>query len=309
MSTLQAVLEVSLAWAQERDPERLLQLIVQKATEVAGAERGCVALIEGEQLAPRAMMGFGDGESISLTAARQVLAHNVPMAWEDLLRDHEVGRARSVLAQRLRAVMCAPLMIAGKAIGVLYVDATAGANYTCSDLVIMQALANQAAVALENTRLYQEAITDSLTGLYSAGYFYRRLQEEVERALRYRRPVALILADLNGLKGINDRHGHLAGNHALKTLAAILRGQVRAVDVPCRYGGDEFAIILPESGLVEAEALRARLEEAVLAVSNQDLPGWKGASFGTAAYPEDGETGEELFAAADGQVYTNKKKA
>lgn len=306
MSTLQAVLEVSLAWSQERDPARLIELVVQKAIDITSAERGCAALVEGDRLTPRALIGFSAGESISLTAARQVLAHNVPMAWEDLLQDPAVGRARSVLAQRLRAVMCAPLLIGGKALGVLYVDATTRGNYTSSDLVVMQALANQAAVALENARLYHEAITDSLTGLYSAGYFYRRFQEEVDRTRRYGRPVALILADMNDLKGINDRHGHLAGNQALQALAGILRGQVRAADIPCRYGGDEFAIILPESGLVEAEGLRGRIEQAVRLVSPRDIPGWKGAALGTAAYPEDGETGEDLFAAADHQVYVHK---
>ena len=306
MSTLQAVLEVSLAWAQEHDPARLLQLIVQKALGVTSAERGCIALTEGEHLIPKALNGFSAGETISLTAARQVLAHNVPMAWEDLLRDLAVGRSRSVQAQRLRAVMCAPLLIGGKALGVLYVDATTRGNYTSSDLMIMQALANQAAVALENARLYQEAITDSLTGLYSAGYFYRRFQEEVDRTRRYGRPVAIVLADMNDLKGINDRYGHLAGNQALQALAGILRSQVRAVDIPCRYGGDEFAVILPESGLAEVEGLRGRIAQAIRSVSSQDLPGWKGAALGVAAYPEDGETGEELFAAADHEVYAHK---
>ena len=306
MSTLQAVLEVSLAWAQEHDPARLLELIVQKAIEVTSAERGCIALLEGEHLLPKALIGFKAGESISLTAARQVLAHNVPMAWEDLLQDPTVGRARSVLAQGLRAAMCAPLLIAGRVLGVLYVDATTRGNYTSSDLVLMQALANQAAVALENARLYYEVITDNLTGLYSAGYFYRRFQEEVDRTRRYGRPVALILADMNDLKGINDRYGHLAGNQALQALAGVLRGQVRAVDIPCRYGGDEFAVILPESGLLEAEGLRRRIEQAIHSVSSQDLPGWKGAALGTAAYPEDGETSEELFAAADNEVYAHK---
>jgi len=307
-SPLKAVLEVSLLFAQEHHLDRLLQLVTRKAVEIASAERGCIALTEGGLLTPKAAVGLHpeEGERISNTLAQEVLKDRAPQMWEDLLQDQAVSRARSILRQRLRSAMCAPLLVGGKILGILYVDATTRGHYTSADLTVFQALASQAAMAIENARLFQEVITDPLTGLYSAAVFYRRLNEEIARHRRYGRPLSLILADLIGLNAINAAHGPEAGNRALLALAGILRGNMRSSDVPCRYGGDDFAVILPETGAETATALHREMKEASTMITAKEMPGWQGIAFGTATCPDDGDTAEALLMTADGQVLAGK---
>ncbi len=308
-SPLKAVLEVSLVFARERNLGRLLQLIIEKAIEITATERGCIALSEGDLLLPKAAVGIRpeEGERISSTLAREVLNGRAPLMWEDLPLDHKVGRASSILKQQLRSAMCAPLLVGGKVLGVLYVDSTTRGHYTSADLEVFQALASQAAMAIENAQLFQEVITDALTGLYSAAIFYRRLNEEVDRHLRYGRPLGLILADLNGLQEINDLHGPQAGDRALLTVAGILRSCIRSNDLPFRYGGDEFAILMPETPREATAALLEGLRTASTAISAREVSGWRGISLGLATCPDDGDNAVSLISAASSRLYEMKR--
>ena len=148
------------------------------------------------------------------------------------------------------------------------------------------------------------AATDALTGLAN----YRRLSEtletEIKRSERTARAFAVLLFDLNGMKRINDSYGHLAGNRALCRLADIFRSSCRSIDTAARYGGDEFAIILPETGAKEADAVGRRICERLVQRSRGTL---LSVSVGIAVYPEDGTTIETLFQAADRALYKMKE--
>jgi diguanylate cyclase (GGDEF)-like protein len=145
-------------------------------------------------------------------------------------------------------------------------------------------------------RLRHLAATDALTGLAN----YRRLSEavesEIKRSERTARAFAVLIFDLNGMKRINDQHGHPAGNCALCRLADIFRSSCRSIDTAARYGGDEFAIVLPETGAKEADAVGRRICERL---SNDHEEPRLSMSVGVAVYPEDGTTNETLFQAAD----------
>jgi diguanylate cyclase (GGDEF)-like protein/PAS domain S-box-containing protein len=148
------------------------------------------------------------------------------------------------------------------------------------------------------------AATDALTGLAN----YRRLSEilesEIKRSERTARAFALVLFDLNGMKRINDSHGHLAGNRALCRLADIFRTSCRSIDTAARYGGDEFAIVLPESGHQEATAVGRRVCERLSSDCEEPL---LSVSFGIAVHPEDGATIDALLQAADRALYEMKE--
>jgi diguanylate cyclase (GGDEF)-like protein len=173
-------------------------------------------------------------------------------------------------------------------------------------------LSSQAAIALENARLHdvvqRQAITDELTGLVNRRRFLAALEAEVVRARRLGGPLTVVLADLDDFKPINDRHGHHAGDAVLVGFADVIRDHVRDVDVAGRLGGEEFALLLPETDLdgarSGAERLRRSLEGRDLALSDGHVERVT-ASFGVAQL-EAGQSGDELLRAADAALYRAK---
>jgi diguanylate cyclase (GGDEF)-like protein/PAS domain S-box-containing protein len=149
------------------------------------------------------------------------------------------------------------------------------------------------------------AATDALTGLANYRKLSETLESEIRRSERTERAFAVLVFDLDGMKRINDSDGHLAGNRALCRLADILRFSCRSIDTAARYGGDEFAIILPESNGKEADAVGRRICER-LSSDREEPP--LSVSVGIAVYPEDGTTIETLFHAADRGLYNMKQR-
>jgi diguanylate cyclase (GGDEF)-like protein len=169
-------------------------------------------------------------------------------------------------------------------------------------------------MALENARLYEEARKladrDPLTGFYNHRFLHERLGEEIVRTHRARRQMSVLMLDLDDFKLVNDTFGHLFGDRVLMWTAEMIRSTLRGSDIAARYGGDEFAIILPETG--EAEALSAA-ERILTAFREHDFHGeLRGAvtisaSIGMATYPAEGRTGTDLIAAADRALYRVKR--
>jgi diguanylate cyclase (GGDEF)-like protein len=143
------------------------------------------------------------------------------------------------------------------------------ARFGDDDVRRLEELAERVAPAIENARRFREARLladlDSLTGLHNRRYFHETLAREVDRALRYQRRLSLVIVDVDGFKEINDRIGHLAGDAVLAEIADRIRQVVRSADIPCRVGGDEFAVIVPEVEVGQARQLVGRIQRAVSA--------------------------------------------
>jgi diguanylate cyclase (GGDEF)-like protein len=166
-----------------------------------------------------------------------------------------------------------------------------------------------AGALLDQARLFDQvrsmAVSDSLTGLANYRRLLSVLEAELDRSRRTQRPFSVVLFDMDGLKAINDQFGHLTGSRALVRLGKILRSHCRAIDTAARYGGDEFAVILPEAGTDIAARVVARIRERLS--SEAEAPALS-VSAGIAAYPEDGDTPEKLLGAADRALYGMKHR-
>lgn len=176
----------------------------------------------------------------------------------------------------------------------------------------LEILVRQAETAIENSFLYEEAVrlslTDGMTGLWNRRNFDLRLESELSRAVRFTEPFAVVFVELDQMKAVNDRHGHQAGDTVLIELARRLTEAVREVDVVARWGGDEFTLLLPKTGLAGAlllaEKIRSAVGNAPFRIDSAALD--ITISVGVAAYPEHGSSGKELVAAADSAMYRAK---
>jgi diguanylate cyclase (GGDEF)-like protein len=162
----------------------------------------------------------------------------------------------------------------------------------------------------ELASLRATATVDSLTGFYLRDYFFSRLEEEDERARRYGGGFALLMLDLDGFKEINDRHGHLAGDQFLREIGTTIRDQLRAADIACRYGGDEFCLLLPQTARAGAHAIAERIRAAVsrrvVGVDGQALR--VTVSIGLALFPDhDAGNVESLVRRSDEALYLAKR--
>ena len=133
------------------------------------------------------------------------------------------------------------------------------------DEEFLNTLMTQVSFAIENARLFHEAITDGLTGLFLKRYFQIQLDTELKRSRRHRRNIAILMLDIDYFKRINDTYGHLRGDTVLKGVAGVIKAIVREIDIVSRYGGDEIAIILPDTACDQAQAIAERIREKVAA--------------------------------------------
>jgi diguanylate cyclase (GGDEF)-like protein len=162
---------------------------------------------------------------------------------------------------------------------------------------------------LDNAQLFDQvsrlAASDSLTGLANHRRLLEAMESEIQRSRRTGRSFSVLLFDLDDLKKINDKYGHLMGSRAIKRLGFVLRNNSRAIDTPARYGGDEFALVLPETGPREAEQTATRICERLAQDGEEPLIS---VSVGQAVYPQDGTSIEQLLGAADLALYRMKRR-
>jgi diguanylate cyclase (GGDEF)-like protein len=247
------------------DLDEVLARTLEAATELQSADAALIALTTQEGKPFVATLGLSQEEAHSQAISGPPDGRP---ARSVAIRYRYAGEAELADAGAIHAGLAVPLHGETGQLGWLTVFTRSSArDFDEDDLLELESLALRAGPAIENARRFREARQladlDSLTGLHNRRYFHEVLERECARAHRYGRRLALVVLDVDDFKAVNDRIGHLAGDHALSEAAARVRQVVRSADIACRVGGDEFAVVLPESSLADAEQLFRRILEAV----------------------------------------------
>jgi diguanylate cyclase (GGDEF)-like protein len=310
------LVDVTKALSASRDIETILASIADGVLSLLEADMVAVVAHDERRQPTLRLERTANGKpptgAFSRTLIDQVLTTGEPVFVLDTDLVDTV-RSQSIQSLRLRTVVCAPLRAQGEIHGVLYAHSTNPLNaFTDLTRKLFLAFCDHASIAIDNARLYAMSITDPMSRLYNHAYCLRRLDEEIGRARRYKRTVGFLLLDIDHFKQINDRYGHRTGDAVIHAVASVLWATTRRSDIPARYGGDEFAVVMPEIGddsdrppsKIVAERIRSSV--GALELDNLKLTG----SVGIATYPADGryeETCWELIERADRALYRAKE--
>jgi diguanylate cyclase (GGDEF)-like protein len=320
---LTALQKATAALLTTLDLEILLGQILDAAiSAISAAEKGTLHLVARDtgQLQIRAVQGYTDPrirtfnptDSASFTAV--AVRERRPLIIHDANanpRTRYVGDIPEIRA--ISSMIIAPLLLGGRTLGAVSLDAYRRNAFTEADLQLLVTFAATATTAIQNAQLYTEvqkqAITDPLTGIYNRRGFFELGRREVERAHRFGRPLTALMIDIDLFKQVNDTQGHLTGDQVLAGVGSLIEHELRQVDLPGRYGGDEFIALLPETDLNNAfqaaERLRKSITQGVYLTDNE--PVHVTASIGLAELEQPGDTLESLIERADQALYVAKQ--
>jgi len=305
-----ALLDIIRALGTTLEPAEIADLLVERAAGWIPAPSWAVV---SSDLSARLQVLAGRGLTPDMGPALHSVANWVMYRGEDFASENLRGDAR-IRSESVGAVLAFPLACRGRRVGALIgFDRDASAKppqLSPAVLKALRTLVEPAAAALDSSLLLKRAealsVTDDLTHLYNSRYLNAILHKETKRASRSGRPVSLLFIDLDGFKSVNDTHGHLSGSRALVEAAAVIRGSARETDVVARFGGDEFAVVLPDTGGEGAFAVGERVRERIAAhnfLARDGLAIRLTASVGLATLPDVAASAEELMAAADKAMY------
>jgi diguanylate cyclase (GGDEF)-like protein len=274
----------------------------------------CILLREDNDLVVRAQEGrltplvredervpTGDGLTRDcLTSGRTLVAN-------------DVGRIEGYLPMfsETRSKVCIPLVSFGQPLGVVSLESSKADNFDAADTRALESVADICATGVQNAyyveRVRQLAYIDGLTGIFNRRFFELRIAEELERARRYDGTLAVVMIDIDHFKRLNDEFGHLLGDEVLRQVSSIFSQQLRKVDVVCRYGGEEFALLLPQTTADQAVGVADKLRREVAGWQFPGVPRPVTISAGTAAFPANGASRDDVVKAADAALYSAKQ--
>jgi diguanylate cyclase (GGDEF)-like protein len=222
-------------------------------------------------------------------------------------------RIDEVTQLETHSIICVPLKSKLRVLGVIQLVNVDMAHFTHEEEFFLQALCDYAAIAIENARSVEKiqelTITDDCTGLFNARHLYKTLETEVYRSARFAYEFSVLFIDLDHFKSVNDTHGHLIGSKLLAEIGYLIKAQLRLIDFAFRYGGDEFVVLLPQTGKDQALVVAHRLRDSLRAscfCKEEGLNLNVRASMGLATYPHDAKSPHDIIRQADEMMYMVK---
>ncbi len=298
--------------------KKLLEFILEKFFSLVKGERGFLMLYgESGQLELKVSKNI-KGEDLktddfyfSREIINEVLFSGRPFLMGDISKKKGLvssGQNRAIP----KMVVCFPISTQNRIRGVIYVDGYSVRNFTEIEEKMLRGFITQAGVAVENYHLYEANLHDPLTGLYNYSYLRLRLNEEISRALRYKKEcLSFVIFDLDNFKTINDSYGYQFANTILMKIGEIIKKTIRTSDIPARFGGDSFAILMPETNLLGAKSLAQRLQTEIAGrkfeIGNKVVA--VTASFGVSIFPAERlKCAEDILIEADNVLNMARRK-
>jgi diguanylate cyclase (GGDEF)-like protein len=317
--------DVAKALTSSLDLDSILQTIMDKMAEYFRPDTWSLLMVDEARDELYFAIAVGDkaealksvrlkvGEGIAGWVAKHGESRVVPDVHSDPVFASRVDDATQ---WQTRSVICVPLRSKLRVLGVIQLVNVDMEQFKDAELFFLQSLCDYAAIAIENARWVEKiqelTITDDCTGLYNARHLYKTLDTEVYRSSRFGYEFSILFIDLDHFKAVNDTHGHLIGSKLLAEIGYLIKAQLRLIDFAFRYGGDEFVVLLPQTGKDQALVVARRLRDALRSSSFCSEEGLNlnvRASIGLATYPHDARTAHDVIRQADGMMYVVKNSS
>jgi diguanylate cyclase (GGDEF)-like protein len=310
---LQAINAIAQQTTAVLDLEELMRRVCQLIQDAFRVSHVSLFLREDHDLVLRAHHGM---LTPNIAEGGRFAATQEP--WASILADSRTSMERDLASApgkkffaESASRMCIPLVSFGQTLGVLALESDKTDAFRDGDQQSLESVADICATAIQNAhyvdRVKQLAYLDGLTGIFNRRFFELRIMEEIERARRGGLGMAVIMADIDQFKRLNDEFGHVLGDEVLRQVSSMFHQQLRKIDVVCRYGGEEFGILLTQVNWEQALAVAEKLRKMVEGWQFPGVPRTVTISAGAAAFPEHGKTRDELVKAADSALYAAKQ--
>lgn len=307
------------------DLKRLLRVILNKALDTIEAEKGSLMLYNFAENVLQTKVVYGLADKNVETEINNGLIECSKIRVGEGIAGTVFVEKKSIISNlgqndprfidnggtlNVSSLLCVPLIAKGEPIGVINItNKLNGKLFNKQDLEFIEALANQAAIAIDNAKLYELATKDGLTKLYIYRHFYTLLENEIKRSSRYSHEMTLLMMDIDNFKAVNDTYGHPVGDQVLREIANCISQTVRKIDITSRYGGEEFTVILPETNINDAKIIAERIRKNINSIKitvKDDMVIQPSVSIGMSEYPSCALDEQTLIELADVALYNAK---
>lgn len=323
---VEALASVAQTVSRSLDTQRMLESAVEKVADVMGADTSYVYLLDevAKTLVLKAHWGLSEQVAAEMSIMKldeeefqkglQWTGRSISLS--EVLGETKFGLVeQATIKEDLQSYLVLPFSTKRELYGVIGVASRSQPEFSPDDVDLLQAIADQITVGIENAQLLEKtralSATDELTGLYNRRRFYEVLEAELSRTRRYGHSFSMVMLDLDGFKQRNDRLGHTNGDNVLKSLAQALKSSLRKTDTAFRYGGDEFAVVLPATEADSAKRIVDRVRSKWLRMPEAQplvLETPLGFSAGIAEFPKNADTADGLVFLADAALYRSKRQ-